>query len=204
MDHKLLHNEDVLLRSVSQGDETAYTLIFKHYSAQVFNAAMIYLKDEIEAREVVQDVFLKVWLKRAALSEVESFKNYLFILVRNHVYDNFRRIALTRTKIQEYAEGQIMAVNDTDHPVQDKQYQNILQKAIGLLPEARKKVYLARIAGTPYEEIAVNMNISVHTVKKQMQLASQFIRSHIAHNLNNKVPLGVLVTILSYAVKQSS
>lgn len=165
---------------------------------------MVYLKDEVEAREVVQDIFLKVWLKRVALTKVENFKNYLFILVRNHIYDNFRRIALTRTKIQEYAQGQAVEVSDTDHPVQDKQYQQILHTAISLLPEARKKVYLARTAGTPYEEIAATMNISVHTVKKQMQLASQSIRSHIAHNLEDKLPLAVWLTILSYAVEQGS
>lgn len=194
-----LYNEELLLKSLSQGDEQAFTALFAHYRQQVFSVAMLYLKEEIEAKEVVQDVFLKIWMKRESLAAIESFKDYLFIIVRNHIYVNLRRLAISKVKLEEYGQRLPVDVNDTDHIVQDKQYQEFLQQAIEQLPNARKRVYLARSAGVSYEEIASAMNISVHTVKKQMQLANQFIRVQVAQFMNDQIPALVWLTLCAYA-----
>ena len=178
-----LQEERELLQQVSEGNESAYTLVFNHYSKQVFDAAMLYLKDTLAAREVVQEVFLKVWLKREAMPGIHDFKDYLFVLTRNHIYDSFKKQAV-RMKAYEYIhQHQQAAVNDTDHRLQDRQYEHLLHEAISSLPPERKKVYIARREGFSNEEISNRLNISIHTVKKQLQLAMQTMKSFVKRSI---------------------
>ncbi|MVT12034.1 RNA polymerase sigma factor [Chitinophaga tropicalis] len=179
MPYSSLPEERKLLLQIARGDESAYTLVFNHYSKQVFNAAMLYLKDEGTAREVVQEIFLKVWLKREAMPGVEDLTSYLFILTRNHIYDSFKKQAI-RLKVHDYLyQHQATATDDTGYRVEERQYDNLVDQAVSSLPPERKKVYIARQEGFSNEEISNRLNISIHTVKKQMQLAVQSVRSFV-------------------------
>ncbi len=180
-----LYNEKTLLADIARGDQAAFTELYHHYAPEVFNAAMIYLKDQLDAGELVQEVFMKIWEKRESLTEIDSFTNYLFILVRNRIYDGFRRKAAEQSALIHFfraAPG--TAVDDTDHPVQDKQYEELLQAAVDQLSPARKKVYLARKEGKSFQTIAAELNISESTAKKQMTQARQFVQDYILQYLH--------------------
>lgn len=185
MSRSSIPDEREQLTAIAAGNEAAYTRMFNTYSQQVFNAAMLYLKDPAASSEVVQEIFMRVWLKREMLDTIEDFSDYLFILTRNHIYDSFRK-QLVKQKAMAYLEMQDPGyANDTDHVVQDHQYQQILHNAIDSLPPARKKIYLARKQGLSNEEISHQLNISVHTVKKQLQLALRSLRAIIKQQLHN-------------------
>ena len=188
-------NEKRLLVRIAAGESSAYTEVYHHYAPGVFNAAMVYLKNESEANEVVQEVFLKIWQKRSALPFIDNFSNYLFILARNRIYDGFKRKANEQAALtwffRSVPDG---AVNDADHRVQDRQYEQILQSAIDGLSPARKSVYLARGQGKSYEVIAEEYGISVGTAKKQMTQARQFIQEFILQYLH----LYALLAVNSY------
>lgn len=183
MSHSSFTEEQELLQQIAGGNEAAYTLMFNKYSQQVYNAAMLYLKDTITSREVVQEVFLKVWLKRSALSGIDDFTGYLFILTRNHIYDSFKKQAVRLKALDYLYKHQPDAVNDADHRLQEHQYAHLLDKAVSSLPPERKKVYIARKEGLSNEEISLQLNISIHTVKKQMQLAMQSLRTFMKNQL---------------------
>ncbi|WP_160712886.1 RNA polymerase sigma factor [Chitinophaga solisilvae] len=180
-----LPDERELLRQVAGGNEAAYTRIFYTYSKQVYNVAMLYLKDENAARETVQEIFMKLWLKRTSLTDIADLSDYLFILTRNYIYDGFKK-QLVKQKVFSYLKTQEpVHPNDTDHPVQERLYAQLLDKAIAALPPGRKKIYLARKEGLTNEEISHQLNISIHTVKKQMQLAMQSVRAFIRESIQN-------------------
>lgn len=176
--------ERELMQQIASGNESAYTLVFNKYSKHVFNVAMLYVKDTTTAHEIVQEVFLKVWLKREVMSAIKNFEDYLFILTRNHIYDNLKKQAV-RTKAYDYLlQHQPAAVNDTDYRLREHQYENLLNKAVSALPPERKKVYMARNEGLSNEEVSNQLNISIHTVKKQMKLAMQSVRTFIKQQLS--------------------
>jgi len=72
-----LHNEKELLFLTSHGDERAFTTLFEHYADNVFGVAMAYTKSTETAEEVVQDVFLKIWLNRENLGSIIRFERRL-------------------------------------------------------------------------------------------------------------------------------
>lgn len=191
-----LPDEHELLEQVATGNGDAYTILFRHYSQQVFDVAMLYLKDNSLAREIVQEVFMKIWLKRADMHQVKNFKDYLFILTRNHIYDGFKK-QLVRLKVYDLlGKNQPATQNDTDHLLLQREYDAILDKAVSGLPPERKKVYLARKQGWSNEEISLQLNISVHTVKKQMSLAMHAVRAFVKARMQNDI-LPLLLIILT-------
>ncbi|MDQ0109515.1 RNA polymerase sigma-70 factor (ECF subfamily) [Chitinophaga terrae (ex Kim and Jung 2007)] len=189
-------DESFLLQLVAKGDTAAYTQLFNYYSPQVFDAALLYVKDEQAAREIVQEIFLKIWLKREEMSGVKSFRDYLFILTRNRVYDGFKK-QLVRLKAMDYHFKHLPdSQNDTDHLLLQKEYADIVNKAVEQLPPERKKVYLAKNAGWSNEEISNQLNISVNTVKKQISLATNSIRAFVKARIQNDIPLTILLLLL--------
>ncbi|SHM97527.1 RNA polymerase sigma-70 factor, ECF subfamily [Chitinophaga jiangningensis] len=189
--------EQALLLQIADGDAAAFTAIFHRYSKQVFDAAMVYLKDANLATETVQEIFLKVWLRRSGLTEVDNFRDYLFILTRNHIYDGFRR-QLVKLKVYDIHQQQQPTMQaDADHLLLEKEYDGILRAAVSALPTERRKVYQARQAGFSNEEISRQLNISVHTVKKQMSLAMQSIRTFVSARVKNDV-LPILLILITF------
>lgn len=115
---------------------------------------------------------------------VEDLRSYLFILTRNHIYDSFKKQANLVKAMDHFSQHQPSTINDADHRLQEHQYDHLLDKVVSNLPPERKKVYIARKEGMSNEEISVRMNISIHTVKKQMQLAMQTVRSFVKEQLH--------------------
>ncbi|WP_158563222.1 RNA polymerase sigma factor [Chitinophaga silvatica] len=188
-------DELLLLQQVAKGDTKAYTKLFNHYSPIVFDTAFLYLKDEQLSLEIVQEIFLKIWLKRETMSNVRNFRDYLFILTRNIVYDGFKK-QLVRLKAADYHLQHLpTSHNDTDHLLLQKEYADIINKAVEQLPPERKKVYLARSAGWSNEEISEKFNISVNTVKKQMSLALNTVRAFVKAQTQNDILPAIIILL---------
>ncbi|HWJ28602.1 MAG TPA: sigma factor, partial [Flavisolibacter sp.] len=84
-------NENELIQGVLQGDEKAFRQLFDHYWPGIFSVAFSLTKSSVLSEEIVQDVFLKVWLKREQLATVNNFPGYLFTIAKNHIYNELRR-----------------------------------------------------------------------------------------------------------------
>ena len=93
--------EKELLVKVSQGDENAFGQLFTLYYNQLGDFIMRIAESRPLAQEIVQDVFLKIWLNRATLAEVESFRAYLFVVARNHAFNCLKQIARERNRKKE-------------------------------------------------------------------------------------------------------
>jgi len=164
-----------LLLCVSEGDENAFNVLFRAYYPRISSFAMRLTRSEITAQETVQEVFIKIWLKRNALRSINNFDAYLFAIVRNHVYNILRRQALeiqARTLLQSEMN---IAVSGEEDPLFEKK--QLLRRVIDGLPlQQRKVLQLCRLQGLKYQEAAELLNISQLTVKAHLQQALRNIR----------------------------
>ena len=71
--------DKTLLLRIAEGDEAAFTQVFNIFKNKIFTVAYKLTESQTLAEEIVQDVFLKIWLKRDKLAEVNDFSSYLFI-----------------------------------------------------------------------------------------------------------------------------
>jgi RNA polymerase sigma-70 factor (ECF subfamily) len=130
----------------------------------------------------VQDVFVKIWTKRASLAEIDNFDAYLFTAARNHVFNYIRNRARERNRLAALEAGTLMALPESPNgepPADD--YHSLLDEAVAQLPRQQQQVYrLHKQQGLSYSEVAEHMQLSVETVKKHMSLALRAIRDRLS------------------------
>jgi RNA polymerase sigma-70 factor (ECF subfamily) len=166
--------------------------LFREYNPLVYKAAYKFLRSHTLAEEVVQDVFLKLWLKRAEIDVVRRLDAYLFVMARNFIFDRIKKMAY-ETAGQATLPKQEPFVDDAEYLIRQHQCQALLKEAIDLLPPQQKEVYLlSKMEGLSHLVIAARMELSPLTVKKHLTLALQAIRKHIGNNLYDLVLMIVL------------
>jgi RNA polymerase sigma-70 factor (ECF subfamily) len=177
------YDESRMLELLAAGSEYAFTELFSRYRAKVYTVAFRFLRTQESAEEVVQDVFLKCWLKRQELIQVKNLDAYLRTVTRNLVLNRFRKLANEAAAQQELGRRE-QKTDDTDHLLLGHQYQKILETALSKLPPQQREVYrLAREEELSHEDIASRMNISPVTVKSHMARALQYIRRYLNNSM---------------------
>ncbi len=181
------------LRQLRLGDEQAFNALFRYYSSLVYRFAYSYLKSKVEAEEIVQECFLKIWEKRQQLREDIPLKGYLFTTAHHAVLNQLRR-SRHHLRFQTYmaALQPAVATNGAEFSEMEALYQDALQK----LPPKRRQIFiLSRQQGLSYPEIAQQLNLSVKTVEAQMTQALKFLRAHFRASGNEVLMLLVLVAM---------
>jgi RNA polymerase sigma-70 factor (family 1) len=182
--HKQERNEErKMLESLAQGSTEAFTHFFDLYRRRVFTVALKFLKSRELAEEVVQDVFLKVWRRREELARILNFEAYLFTMARHQIFDSLRDLAEETKAKQEFVHD-IRSASTTDQLVVERQYEEILQSVVNLLPPQQKQIFhLAKREGLSHQAIAEQLKISRLTVKAHMAKALQTIRQTFQHHI---------------------
>jgi RNA polymerase sigma-70 factor (family 1) len=174
-----LHNEKAILEQVTQGDESAFRMVFDHYRDAIYSFACKVVQQDTLAEEIVQDVFVKIWINRSGLPAVRNFADFLYIIARNHTFNALRRVARDRKWNSASTENLEISGVSAEAVILQRDYDRLLQQAIAQLPPQQKLVYtLGRQEGFSREEIAAQLNISPATVKVHMSQALKTLRNH--------------------------
>ncbi|MBD1366614.1 sigma-70 family RNA polymerase sigma factor [Mucilaginibacter sp. ZT4R22] len=185
---------DLLLR-VADGDEHAFSELFNTHH-QLLGTHIYRITGSAElAEEVVQDVFLKIWLSRESLAAVQHFRAYLFVISKNHALNCLRKLAKERLR-QKTIEENAMALIPEENSGLDAYY-SLLDEAIDHLPPQQQKVYLlSRHKRLKYDEIANQMGISRETVKKYLQASTHSITNFVQSNMDMSAVIALAAIIL--------
>jgi RNA polymerase sigma-70 factor (family 1) len=184
MSDLILPCEKELLLKVANGDEHAFSELFNTHH-QLLGTHIYRITDSVElAEEVVQDVFLKIWMSRETLTSVQNFRAYLFVISKNHALNCLRKVAKERIH-QKTLEKNALSITPDDSPGGLEGYYSLLDEAIDHLPPQQQKVYLlSRHNRLKYDEIARQMGLSRETVKKYLQGATHSITSFVQSNID--------------------
>jgi RNA polymerase sigma-70 factor (family 1) len=189
-----LYTEQELLRLVAEGDRNAFTQIYNNYRNKIYSIAFELTESTTVAEEIVQDTFLKIWVKRETLIEVEHFRAYLFTITRNYVFTALKRIARKESIEISAIQDAPLYDNDTEDRVLNNEYTRILQAAIDRLPEQQKQVYnLIKKEGLKREEAAAALHLSPETVKTHLAQAMRSIRTYCLSHLDISIALIILI-----------
>lgn len=149
---------------------------------------------DVLAEEIVQEVFLRVWVNRQKLNDVIHFKAYLKTIARNVAYDYLRDIAAEKLATRNLLQQSEKNAPSVEHVVSFKEYEQLYEQAIRSLSPQRRKTYeLSRKHGLKNEQIAQEMQISIYTVKENLKLASRHIRTQLSNRMD--IIASVAVTI---------
>lgn len=160
-----MDREKEYLIKISEGNTTAFDSVFMLHYPRVKNFIVGLVKNEEDARDLSQDIFLKIWNNREKLPEIKYFKTYLFQMAKNAVFDFFRQNTIFETyntdnqyRIEDY--------NSLEEIIEARDLEILIDTLVETMPEQRKRIYkMSRKEGLSNEEISIQLNLSKRTVE---------------------------------------
>lgn len=175
-----------LVRSLRQGDTQAFNLLVRMYQNRIFNLTRNYVKDEEEAKDLTQDIFITVYRSLDRLRDDAKFGAWLYQLALNHCRNRYKRL-----KRRGFFNN--LSLDDPDSPLQLSQgetpektlerrnLERFVRTAIAAMPEAEKEILLLRdLQELSYEEISTILNIPLGTVKSKLNRARLALKDRLS------------------------
>lgn len=153
-------------------DQLAYKALFAHFYKSLQQFAASFVRSHEVADEVVSDVFIKVWKKRAGLNRILNLKLYLFISTRNGALNYLRSQKKVFLQPEQYFVQLQSIYFNPEKLMLTAEMMNRVQKAINDLPPRCQLIFkLVKEDGLKYREVADLLHVSLKTVENQMAIA---------------------------------
>ncbi len=167
------------LDGLRAGNEKIFQDIFNAYYEPLCRFSLNRVENQEEAEELVQDVFVKLWIKREELLIQQSLKAYLYRMVQNRIINRSEHHKIRKNHQQHVLSSQHEnSVSENDF--HEEELNNLAAMAVESMPEKRRQVYeLSRKKGLKYSEIAEKMGISVKTVEVHLGKALDHMRVYL-------------------------
>lgn len=162
--------DSIFLSALSDGSTKAFDALFVAYYPKVLQFVMQFCSDKQEAENIVQDLFMNLWIKKEVLEKIENLDNYLFISARN---------AAIRYVKKSFTFDDDSKVNDVPSDLANgdmklcyEELYGFVMQEISSMPEQRRRVFMmSRVDGMSNAEIAKQLGISKRTVESHISLA---------------------------------
>ena len=153
--------------------EKEFRLIYEVHYVSLCRIAYRILSEEDTAREVVQEVFIEIW-KKQNWQELRSVQAYLITAVYN------RSLKALRKQKKLVSLDQVTEPVAVDVPLEQQELEIVISRGIEQLPERCREIFLlSRESELTYNQIAIQLGISIKTVEAQMGIALKKLREHL-------------------------
>ncbi len=172
-----------LFREIQNGNKLAFDELFLLYYSKLLMFAKQYTKNQESAEEITSELFVKLWIKRASLSNILNPEVYLFIAVKNASLNLIRSEKKRFLLFREQPTDSSLEITTCENEVkmEDKELKDILDLAVDSLPEQRKIIFkLIKEEGLKGHEVASILGISVRTVENQLYKAVRSLADDIS------------------------
>ena len=174
---------DEKLMILVQGDNTyAFNTLYNRYVKRLYKFVISILKSDHDTENVIQEVFLKLWINRTKIVKCASVRYYIFTIAHNESITLIKQRLDERSFIKLLDQIQDRCSAPVDIEIEYDELMAELNGIINSLPEQQKTIYkLHKIEGLKYVEISHKLNISVNTIETHMSRALKTIRRKYVH-----------------------
>ncbi|MBS1592646.1 MAG: RNA polymerase sigma-70 factor [Bacteroidetes bacterium] len=188
------HTDSALIELIQQNNQTAFDELYERYWKNIFREAVSVLKNQSDAEDCVQELFISIWKRRDKIQITGSVQAYLHKSIR-YICIHFIEKNITKNNYLEELTAYLQNEQPVLTPDEIIGFEELtieMQHIIEMLPEKMRNVFeLSRNEQLSYREIALQLGISEETVKKQVYNALKFIRSQMKNT-----PMLVIIYIL--------
>ena len=186
-----MDRERELIDEIVGGSEKAFSVLFFHYLPVLESFAFKFTRSDHATEEIIQNAFIRIWLNRDKLLEVENVKAYLYRYVSNECLSHVRKKMKEEQLIDRFKTQHPQNSNITLDSIHLNEINGIISASVKRLPEQRRKIYqLSRGEGKTIPEISEILNLSPNTVKNALVIALKTIRDQLRqHGITFILPL---------------
>ncbi|MGI6575184.1 MAG: RNA polymerase sigma factor [bacterium] len=179
----------VLITRCIEGEQEAYGQLVERYQKKVYNIAYRMLGDGEDARDLTQEVFIKIYYALSDFRGDSTFSTWLYRITTNLCYDNLRKkrnqIAFSLDEPVQTEKGELgrqipTAEEGPEGLVEQKEFQQMVQQLINTLSAEQRSVLVMReFQDLSYEEIALALQCSLGTVKSRLSRARNALKKKL-------------------------
>lgn len=184
--YSLPDEEQALITALKMHDRKAFEKLYKEHYRRLFALAYRYVGQAPVAEEIVHDVFLTIWKIGGALKVQYSIKSYLSKAVINSSLNFIKKEKINNGKQHAYLVVESDPDIENEQRAKKESLLNSLEDAMAILPpKCREVMYLSRFGKLKQQEIAIQMNISIKTVKNHLTYGFQKLRELLEKQQQN-------------------
>ena len=190
-------NDQLLVSDFKNGDASAFDALYWKYHSVVYNNIIKLVKDRDTAKDILQEVFIALWVKRSTLDPGVNIAGWLFTTSYHKCIDHLRLTLVTPLRAGEInIADEWEGVDYRKEKEQESRLQLIQQAVSNLSPKKREVFELCKLKGKTYEETAEELNISRHTVKEYLSAAIIHIKNYIQRQPQS--PASILLILSAF------
>lgn len=187
-------DEKILLKKAIKGDITSFETLIKRYQSRAYNIAFRILGNEEDAKDAVQDSFIKIYRSLQKFKGNSSFYTWIYRIVTNTCYDfikkrkKIQKNVSSLTQYNHFLEGEIQDIKDElyepEKIIDQKEETNNIIRCLNKLTLDHKIIIILRdVQGFSYEEISQILNCSEGTVKSRINRARHKLKEIVASSM---------------------
>lgn len=177
--------EQFIINGLKTRNKIVFDFVFHYYYSGLCAFAAKITNDEKVAEDVVQDLFVALWLKAGELHITTSVKNYLFTSVKNRTFDHLKYRNRKDKKENSFCRTIEPSENLSSLWFAESELEAIVENSLNKLPPRCREVFeLSRFEGLKNQEIAEKLGISKRTVELQVSNALKHLRSDLKPHLS--------------------
>lgn len=182
--------EDTFLKQgLHEKNKVVFDFVFQYYYSGLCAYAESIIQDENAVEDIVQELFVTIWIKGEKLSITGSLKNYLFIAVKNRCFDYLKHKKVKSKSTQFLKYTQQPNENTPENWVLENELSERIENSLKKLPPRCQEIFrLSRFDGLKNQEIADKLGLSKRTVELQISNALKALR----HDLKPFLPVFLL------------
>lgn len=185
-------SDEELLAQFNGGDARAFEVLLGRYRTPIYTFVLRSVRDPDRARDLTQDVFLRVVQRAAGFEGKSKFSTWLYTIARNLCIDTSRKMVFRRHRSLDAPLGDddgnaaliervASTAPVTDRAAIGRQLEGQIAEAVEALPEEQREVFLLRqVQGLPFKEIAGIIGVPENTVKSRMRYALERLQEALA------------------------
>lgn len=179
----ILTDERSLVIRLIDGDENAFCELYAAYKNRLIYFAMRFLKSREYAEDIFQDAFTVIWQSRRFINPDASFSSYLYMIVRNRIFNQLRNLANEDRLKEHILSHAVDYTNDTNEEILANDLKRLIQCALQQLTPRQREIFeMSREQQLSHREIAEALGISIYTVQESVCNSLKILRSYLEKN----------------------
>lgn len=181
---------DPIIHQIKKGDKTAFGLIVKQYQEYAFKLAFRIVCNEEDAKDVVQESFIKIWRNIHSYYPSVKFATWMYKIVTHSAIDHYRKnarrgsVSLDESSIDTLHQADLEAVHNNQS---NRELSELIRKIAGGLPEKQRLVFVMRdLQGMNSDVVQEILEMPATQVKSNLYHARKTIREKIRALLVNE------------------
>jgi RNA polymerase sigma-70 factor (ECF subfamily) len=172
------HIDPLLIDSLIKGDVEVLQVVIETSKPKLFDFVVKLVKSRDDAEDILQEVYLRLWMNREQLDLHKSLESYLYTISKRLVIDFYRKASLDRALLDKIIQSSVQYSNETEENIQFKDSFHYFETILESLPPKQRNVFhLAKIEGLSYDAISEELQVSKSTISNHLMEAKKKLRA---------------------------